>query len=102
MRALLDTGAVELEGEFFRYRGVFTAARPVARRVPLLLAAMSGPLVLRLAGEVADGVYAACSFSQEALTFLMDNVRIGAERAGRDLGAARPLRLAHDGRGGRS
>jgi 5,10-methylenetetrahydromethanopterin reductase len=53
--------------------------------VPLLLAAMSGPLVLRLAGEVADGVYAACSFSEEALAFLIDNVRVGAERAGRDL-----------------
>ncbi|MDX6628469.1 MAG: 5,10-methylenetetrahydromethanopterin reductase [Gaiellales bacterium] len=85
MRSLLDTGAVELDGEFFRYRGVFTVARPIARRVPLLLGAMSGPLVLRLAGEVADGVYAACSFSQEALTFLIDNVRIGAEKAGRDL-----------------
>ena len=85
MRSLLDTGAVELDGEFFRYRGVFTVARPVARRVPLLLGAMSGPLVLRLAGEVADGVYAACSFSPEALTFLLDNVRIGAQKAGRDV-----------------
>ena len=85
MRSLLDSGAVELDGEFFQYRGVFTVARPAAQRVPLLLAAMSGPLVLRLAGEVADGVYAACSFSHEALTFLIDNVRIGAERAGRDL-----------------
>jgi alkanesulfonate monooxygenase SsuD/methylene tetrahydromethanopterin reductase-like flavin-dependent oxidoreductase (luciferase family) len=54
MRSLLDTGAVELDGEFFRYRGVFTVARPVARRVPLLLGAMSGPLVLRLAGELSD------------------------------------------------
>jgi 5,10-methylenetetrahydromethanopterin reductase len=51
MRSLLDTGAVDLDGEFFRYRGVFTAARPVARHVPLLVAAMSGPLVLQLAGE---------------------------------------------------
>jgi 5,10-methylenetetrahydromethanopterin reductase len=84
MRSLLDTGAVELEGECFRYSGVFTVARPVAARVPLLLAAMSGPLVLQLAGEIADGVYAACSFSQDALAFLIDNVRIGAERAGRD------------------
>jgi 5,10-methylenetetrahydromethanopterin reductase len=83
MRSLLDTGAVELDGEFFRYHGVSTLARPVARRVPLLLGAMSGPLVLRLAGEIADGVYAACSFSQEALAFLVDNVRAGA--AGRDL-----------------
>lgn len=85
MRSLLDTGTVELDGEFSRYHGVFSVARPAARRVPLLLAAMSGPLVLRLAGEVADGVYAACSFSSEALTFLIDNVRIGAEKAGRDL-----------------
>ena len=85
MRSLLDTGAVELDGEFFRYHGVFTLARPVARRVPLLLGAMSGPLVLRLAGEVADGVYAACSFSREALAFLIDNVRIGADKAGRDM-----------------
>jgi 5,10-methylenetetrahydromethanopterin reductase len=84
MRSLLDTGAVELDGELFRYSGVFTVARPVSR-VPLLLGAMSGPLVLQLAGEVADGVYVACSFSPEALTFLMDNVRIGAEHAGRDL-----------------
>jgi 5,10-methylenetetrahydromethanopterin reductase len=85
MRSLLDTGAVELDGEFLRYSGVFTVARPTARRVPLLLAAMSGPLVLRLAGEVADGVYAACSFSREALAFLIDNVRIGAQKVGRDL-----------------
>ena len=46
---------------------------------------MSGPLTVRLAGEVADGLYAACSFSQEALAYLVDNVRIGAEKAGRDL-----------------
>ena len=43
---------------------------------------MSGPLTVRLAGEVADGLYAACSFSHEALTYLIDNVRIGAEKPG--------------------
>ena len=32
---LLDTGAVDLDGELYSYRGVFTTARPVARRVPL-------------------------------------------------------------------
>ena len=60
-------------------------ARPVAARVPLLIGAMGGPLTFRLAGEVADGVYAACSFSPEALGYVVDNVRLGAERAGRDL-----------------
>ena len=85
MRSLLDTGSVDLDGEFFRYSGVFTTARAVAPRVPLLVGAMGGPLTFRLAGEVADGVYCACSFSQEALAYVVENVRIGAERAGRDV-----------------
>lgn len=84
MRSLLDTGTVNLDGDFFSYGGVFTTAR-VAHRVPLLVGAMGGPLTFRLAGEVADGVYAACSFSHEALTYIVDNVRLGADRAGRDV-----------------
>ena len=83
MRSLLDTGRVDLDGRFYRYRGVFTSARPVGR-VPLLLGAMGGPLTFRVAGEIADGVYAACSFSPEALGYIVENVRRGAERAGRD------------------
>jgi|tagenome__1003787_1003787.scaffolds.fasta_scaffold20799078_2 5,10-methylenetetrahydromethanopterin reductase len=84
MRALLDTGSADLDGELLRYRGVFTTARP-AHRVPLLIGAMGGPLTFRIAGEIADGVYAACSFSREALQYVLENVAIGAERAGRDL-----------------
>jgi len=84
MRALLDTGSADLDGELLRYRGVFTTARP-AHRVPLLIGAMGGPLTFRIAGEIADGVYAACSFSREALRYVLENVAIGAERAGRDL-----------------
>ncbi len=85
MRSMLDTGAVDLDGEFFCYRSVFTTARPVAPRVPLLIGAMSGPLTVRLAGEIADGIYAACSFSREALTYIVDNVQVGATKAGREL-----------------
>jgi 5,10-methylenetetrahydromethanopterin reductase len=55
MRALLDDGSVDAVGEFGAYAGVFTMARPVAERVPLLLGAMGGPLTFRVAGEVADG-----------------------------------------------
>jgi 5,10-methylenetetrahydromethanopterin reductase len=65
------------------YHGVFTSARPTAR-VPLLLGAMGGPLTFRVAGEIADGVYAARSFSPEAFDYLIEHVRRGAERAGRD------------------
>jgi 5,10-methylenetetrahydromethanopterin reductase len=84
MRAFLDAGRVDLEGRFFSYRGVFSAARPTAPRVPLLIGAMGGPLTFRLAGELADGVYAACSFSPEAFRYIVDNVRQGADKASRN------------------
>lgn len=83
MRSLLDAGRVELDGRFHRYHGVFSAARPVSR-VPLLVGAMGGPLTFRLAGEVTDGVYTACAFAPEAFEYLIENVRRGAERGGRD------------------
>jgi alkanesulfonate monooxygenase SsuD/methylene tetrahydromethanopterin reductase-like flavin-dependent oxidoreductase (luciferase family) len=37
-RTLLDDGAIDYEGEFYRYRGLFTFARPVQQRVPVKLA----------------------------------------------------------------
>jgi alkanesulfonate monooxygenase SsuD/methylene tetrahydromethanopterin reductase-like flavin-dependent oxidoreductase (luciferase family) len=84
MRSFLDSGRVDMDGRYHHYRGVFTSARPGSRHVPLLLGAMGGPLTFRLAGEIADGVYAACSFSPAAFDYLIANVRRGAERAGRD------------------
>jgi alkanesulfonate monooxygenase SsuD/methylene tetrahydromethanopterin reductase-like flavin-dependent oxidoreductase (luciferase family) len=84
MRAFLDTGRVEMEGRFHRYHGIFTSAQPVSGHVPLLLGAMGGPLTFRVAGEIADGVYCACSFAPEAFDYIVDNVCRGAERAGRD------------------
>jgi alkanesulfonate monooxygenase SsuD/methylene tetrahydromethanopterin reductase-like flavin-dependent oxidoreductase (luciferase family) len=84
MRSFLDTGRVDLAGRFHHYHGVFTSARPSSARVPLLLGAMGGPLTFRLAGEIADGVYAACSFSPDAFEYLVTNVKRGAERAGRE------------------
>lgn len=106
MRALLDTGTVDLDGEFFRYDGVFTTARAVAPHVPLLLGAMGGPLTFRVAGEIADGVYTACSFSREALEYVVDNVRLGAARAGRDIAdvelcASLTFAVAEDGEAAR-
>jgi alkanesulfonate monooxygenase SsuD/methylene tetrahydromethanopterin reductase-like flavin-dependent oxidoreductase (luciferase family) len=84
MRSLLDSGQADMDGRFHRYRAVFTNARAVADRVPLLLGAMGGPLTFRLAGEIADGVYAACSFSPAALDYLVSNVQRGADQAGRN------------------
>ena len=84
MRTFLDEGAINHEGEFYTYTGLFTFARPVQERVPLLLGAMRGPKSFQLAGEVADGVHHALSYSREAYDYLVENVRAGAERAGRN------------------
>lgn len=104
IRELLDQGSIDFHGEFFRYAGVTTAARPVQERVPLKLGAMGGPKSMQLAGEIADGLHTACAYSAEALRFAVHHVRVGANRAGRDaegldigdslLGAIAPDRAA--------
>src|SRR3712207_2862149 len=84
MRTFLDEGAIDFEGEFYKYTGLFTAARPVQERVPLKIGAMGGPKSFELAGEIADGLHIACAYSSEALGYAAEHFRAGAERAGRD------------------
>jgi 5,10-methylenetetrahydromethanopterin reductase len=53
---------------------------------------MKGPRSFQAAGELADGLHHALSYSREAYDYLAENVRIGTDRAGRsfedyDLGA---------------
>jgi 5,10-methylenetetrahydromethanopterin reductase len=86
MRTFLAEGRVDFEGEYYRYSGLFTAARPVQQPLPLKIGAMTGPRSFRLAGEIADGVHVACAHSAEALSFAARSVREGASRAGRRLG----------------
>jgi 5,10-methylenetetrahydromethanopterin reductase len=85
MRTLLDEGSIDFEGDFYSYRGVTTAARPVQGHLPLKIGAMGGPKSMQVAGEIADGLHTACAYSREALEYAVDHCRIGAERAGRAL-----------------
>ena len=55
-------------------------------RIPIYLAA-SGPKTLQLAGEIADGVVINTGLTPEIIRDSIAQVRIGAERAGRDLSA---------------
>jgi 5,10-methylenetetrahydromethanopterin reductase len=87
MRTFLDHGEIDFAGAFYRYSGVFTAARPVQERLPLKIGAMGGPKSMQLAGEIADGMLTACAYSTEAIEYALEQVRLGAARAGRD-GAA--------------
>jgi alkanesulfonate monooxygenase SsuD/methylene tetrahydromethanopterin reductase-like flavin-dependent oxidoreductase (luciferase family) len=86
MRTFLDQGTIDFEGDFYRYTGLFTAARPVQSHLPLKLGAMRGPGSFRLAGEIADGMHVACAHSAEALRFAAEKVGEGAARVGRTLG----------------
>jgi 5,10-methylenetetrahydromethanopterin reductase len=83
MRTFLDDGKIDFEGDFFRYTGLFTAARPVQERIPLLMGGMKGPRSFITAGEIADGLHQALSYSREAYDYLVENMRTGADRAGR-------------------
>jgi len=85
MRTFLAEGRVDFQGEFYRYSGLFTAARPVQQPLPIKIGAMTGPGSFRLAGEIADGIHVACAYSSEALFFAAQKVREGADRVGRRL-----------------
>jgi len=84
MRTVLDQGAIDFEGDFYRYSGVTTAARPVQERLPLKIGAMGGPKSMEVAGEISDGLHTAAAYSPQALGYAAEHFRIGAERAGRD------------------
>ena len=84
MRTFLDEGAITFQGDFYRYSGLFTFARPVQERLPLLIGGMRGPKSFQLAGEIADGTHTALNYSREAFEYVVENVKVGAERAGRD------------------
>src|SRR6185503_4324026 len=102
MRAVLDTGSIDFAGDFYAYSGVTTAARPVQAHLPLKIGAMGGPRSMELAGEIADGLHAACAYSTEALEYVVESFQAGADRAGRsreglDLGDSLLGAIAEDG-----
>ncbi len=84
MRKFLDEGAVTYEGEFFNYAGLWTLARPVQEKLPIKLGAMGGPRSFEVGGELFDGVHQAIGTSRETYQYMVDNIRKGAEKAGRN------------------
>jgi 5,10-methylenetetrahydromethanopterin reductase len=83
MRTLLDEGTITFDGEFFKYHGLFTFARPVQERLPVKIGSMRGPKSFEVAGEFADGCHHALSYTRQAYEYGFEHFRIGAERAGK-------------------
>ena len=80
LRRLLAGETVNYEGRAITLRGVRLTLRSPA--VPVYLAAL-GPQMLRLSGEVADGV-APNWASPEQIAWCREQIAVGAQRAGRD------------------
>ena len=84
MRTFLDNGIISHDGEFFKYTGLFTLARPVQKKLPLKIGAMGGPRSFQMAGEISDGIHHALGYSRQNYEYVMENVKKGAEKAGRN------------------
>ena len=84
MRTFLDTGAVTHDGEFFKHTGLWTLARPVQEKLPIKLGAMGGPRSFEVGGELFDGIHQAIGTSRETYEYMVEHVRKGAAKAGRN------------------
>ena len=81
---LLDDGAITFDGEFFKYHGLFTFARPVQERLPVKIGSMRGPKSFEVAGEFSDGCHHCLSYTRQAYEYGFEHFRAGAERAGKN------------------
>jgi 5,10-methylenetetrahydromethanopterin reductase len=82
VRALLNGGTVTYAGRHFTYSEARLALRSVQAHIPIYFAAM-GPLTLRLAGRLADGVLLNVGASTEYVRWAVQQVRAGVAAAGR-------------------
>ena len=76
MRTFLADGAITFEGDFFKYNGLYTFARPgPGARSRSRWARMKGPRSFQAAGEIAEGLHHALSYSREAYDYMAENIR---------------------------
>lgn len=82
----LHTGdRIDYDGPHFALRGAAIHHGLEGVEPPKVYLTASGPKMLELAGEVADGVLVHCGAFREGLEFALEHVRRGAERAGRSM-----------------
>jgi coenzyme F420-dependent glucose-6-phosphate dehydrogenase len=85
IRRLWSEERVDFQGDYYTLRRATIYDKPAAP-VPIYVAA-SGPLAAKLAGRVGDGFICTSGKDPQLYVDLLDNVREGAEKAGRDPGA---------------
>ena len=87
MRRLLNMENVTFDGEFIHVKDIeldVVHGRKEPRNVPIMIGA-TGPKMLQLAGEICDGVVMNYCVPVEYNTMALENIEIGAKRAGKTL-----------------
>jgi 5,10-methylenetetrahydromethanopterin reductase len=87
LRRLLNMEQVTFDGEFVHVKGIeldVVHGRKEPRNVPIMIGA-TGPKMLALAGEIADGVVMNYCVPVEYNDMAMEQIKKGAQRAGRSL-----------------
>jgi len=85
MRLMWSGEPVTYEGKRFSTRGAYTTARPTERPIPIYIAVQGGPRLFVLGGEIADGVVTGTGASREYFNYALENIRLGAHKANRNL-----------------
>jgi 5,10-methylenetetrahydromethanopterin reductase len=83
IRRLLGGETVSYQGNAFQIFEAKLQVKPIQDKVPIVFAAM-GPLMLRLAGNLADGVLLNVGASTEYVRWAVSEVERGAKIANRD------------------
>ncbi len=87
MRRLLNMENVTFEGEFVHVQGIeldVVHGNTNPRNVPIMIGA-TGPKMLQLAGEICDGVVMNYCVPVEYNKMAMENIEIGAKKAGKTI-----------------
>ncbi|MFI9006076.1 TIGR03564 family F420-dependent LLM class oxidoreductase [Actinosynnema sp. NPDC053489] len=82
LRSVVDTGAVDFEGETLVARTPLPASVPGGSPLPVLVAAM-GPQALRVTGELADGTVTNMAGPRALAEHIVPALTTAAARAGR-------------------
>jgi coenzyme F420-dependent glucose-6-phosphate dehydrogenase len=89
IKQLWSEERVDFDGAYYQLRRATIYDRP-DEPVPIYVAA-SGPLAAKLAGRVGDGFICTSGKDPQLYVNLLDNVREGAEKAGRDYESIRRM-----------
>ncbi len=83
IRALQQSETISLEGPTFTLRNARMSFR-LPSEIPIYMAA-SGPRMLQMAGELADGILFLSGLHPSCVRYALDHIEAGAKKAGRDL-----------------